>query len=394
MTSGKQRRGGRVKIDERKWPMIRNTWYVAGLSKEFPVGELQGHTIVGQPIVMWRTRTGRIAAFDGRCSHKRFPLWEGKLLDNDILECAYHGFCYNAAGECVQIPAQASGGSPRKASKVPIPAVERDGVVWLWPGDPSQSNRRGVPPTPEIGSKEYDSRDSGPMHVPANFRLLIENLLDITHFYPLHNGNIGDIANSFIPVQLEREVVGGNTAVMTTRRAYQYTLPPMYQRWFGYSVVDRNHTHRVVSPALTRVELRIAPPGRLGTNEEKGYVLYHSHTPIDDSNHVWRWIMNCRADLKDPESPSRPLVELIAEGFPGVVEQDRWALEKQHAMFAHADNGYEEVHIKTDGAVVMLRRELAELAAEESEESEGNVGDGEKHRHSTRAAQVRPSASL
>ena len=41
------------------------------------------------------------------------------------------------------------------------------------------------------------------MTVPASALLLIENLLDITHFYPLHNGNIGDVENSGIPVRLD-----------------------------------------------------------------------------------------------------------------------------------------------------------------------------------------------
>lgn len=374
-----------MKVDETSWPMVRNAWYVAGLSREFPIGEIKGFTIVNQPLVLWRTKAGEVVGFDARCVHKRFPLWEGKLLDGDVLECAYHGFCYNSAGECVSIPAQADGASPKKANKVPTPIVEQDGVVWVWPGDPDRRGERVVPPTPEIGSEGWDSIDSGPMHVPANYRLLIENLLDITHFYPLHDGNIGDRANSDIPVELEREIVGGNPAVMTTRRAKNYTLPPMYQDWFGFDIVDRHHTHRMVSPGLTRVQLRLAPPGELGTDSEKGYVLYHTHTPIDEKNHTWRWIMNCRSGLRYPGDPSRTLVDQIAEGFPKVVDQDRWALEEQQRMFEYADDGYQEVHIKTDGAVVMLRRELAELAEEDASAEAARAGNGQRTRKATAA---------
>ncbi len=49
-----------------------------------------------------------------------------------------------------------------------------------------------------------------PVHVPANYALLIENLMDITHFYPLHDGNIGDIEQSKIPVELVEETLRGN----------------------------------------------------------------------------------------------------------------------------------------------------------------------------------------
>ena len=46
--------------------------------------------------------------------------------------------------------------------------------------------------------------------MPANYLLLIENLLDITHFYPLHDGNIGDLANSKIPIEFIEQEVDGN----------------------------------------------------------------------------------------------------------------------------------------------------------------------------------------
>jgi predicted deacylase len=44
-----------------------------------------------------------------------------------------------------------------------------------------------------------------------------------------------------------------------------------------------------------------------------------------------------------------------------VIEQDWWAIERQQEMFAYEDDGYREVHVKTDGAVVMARRMLDEL---------------------------------
>ena len=85
--------------------MIRNSWYVAGLARSFRY-RLEKKIITALPIVMWRTQDGEVVAFDGRCCHKRFPLWDGKLLDNGILRCAYHGLCYDSSGKCVDIPMQ------------------------------------------------------------------------------------------------------------------------------------------------------------------------------------------------------------------------------------------------------------------------------------------------
>jgi phenylpropionate dioxygenase-like ring-hydroxylating dioxygenase large terminal subunit len=52
---------------------IRNAWYVAGLSADFPKEKLTGHVIAKRPVVIWRTRDGNIVAYDDRCAHKRFP---------------------------------------------------------------------------------------------------------------------------------------------------------------------------------------------------------------------------------------------------------------------------------------------------------------------------------
>lgn len=335
------------------------------MESEFTVGDLQGKTIAGKTLVMWRARTGEVVAFDGRCRHKRFPLAEGKLLDNDVLECAYHGFCYDSTGACTSIPAKGDSEPPKSAQLRRYPVTERDGMVWVWPGQPEQAAQVEVPGSPELVDEHWDTVASEVLEVACNYRLTIENLLDITHFYPLHAKNIGDYANSQVPVKLERETVGGCERVRSIREAENYQLPPMMRDWFQYEVVDRHHTHQMMSPGVTRVRLRVAPPGQLGTEAEKGYVLYHFHTPVDDTHHEWRWVMNCESKWPHPQDSSRRLVDKVVEGFPSVVEEDRWALEKQHEMMSQPDDDYEEVHIKTDGAVVFLRRVFERLELQE-----------------------------
>ncbi|MEE8302609.1 MAG: hypothetical protein V3S24_09270 [Candidatus Tectomicrobia bacterium] len=47
------------------------------------------------------------------------------------------------------------------------------------------------------------------------------------------------------------------------------------------------------------------------------------------------------------------------------MEEDRWALEKQQAMFAYPDDGYEEVLIGSDETMQRARKILAALEATE-----------------------------
>lgn len=345
---------------------VKDCWYVAGLSHEFKPMTLTRHAIAEQSLVIWRTAEGNVVAFDNRCCHKRFPISEGRFLPDGLLECAYHGLCYDATGACVKIPAHPDGKIPPTAKLSPYPVIEQDGLVWVWSGNPARASLFKPPPTPEIASKEWEAIDSGPMQIPANYLLLVENLLDITHFYPLHDGNIGDYANSEIPIELEEGEADGYRFVRTRRRAENYTQPPYFIDWFHYPVVDREHTHCMVSPGLTRVELRVAPPGELGKGKDHGYTLFHTHTPVDDRNHVWRWIVSCKADHMSKGDPTKSTARRISEMFPEVVDQDRWALERQQHMMEFPDNGYSELFLRSDKALRRARQILAQMQHEES----------------------------
>lgn len=346
--------------------LILNAWYAAGLASEFPAGSLRSRVIGGKPMVMWRTEDGEVVAFDDRCVHKRMPLSAGRLLDDGLLECAYHGLCYNTEGTCVKIPSQPDGPIPARARLRPYSVIEQEGIVWLWPGDPVKIGNCRPPRTPEITSDDWDTVASEAICVNANYRLVIENLLDITHFYPLHDGNIGDEANSRLPVNFEEDIIDGNHTIKSIRHAEDYKQPPMMVDWFGYEVVDRDHTHHMMSPGLTRVEIRVAPPGKLGAGEDRGYVLYHTHFPVDRENVEWHWIVNTPAHYKHAGNPSKSVAERFSETFPTVIEEDRWALEKQQKMFEYDDDGYSEVPLKTDKAVLSIRKLFAALEAEET----------------------------
>jgi vanillate O-demethylase monooxygenase subunit len=359
---------------------IRNTWYVAGLSKDFPAEKLTGHVICKRPVVIWRTKHGQVVAFDDRCSHKRFPLSRGRLMPDGTLECGYHGLRYDMTGKCVLIPSHPTGPISPQAVIRPFPLVEQDGLVWIWPGDPAKAHTRKPPRLPEIGSDDWESVVVGPMDISANYLLLIENLLDITHFYPLHDGNIGDVANSRIPVEFEEGTIDGNAYAMTTRKVTNYEQPPYLSDWFGYETVDRHHTHCMMSPAITRVVMRVSPPGKLTPrksdrefpgemmmrDDERGYVLVHTHTPIDDRHLVWRVIVNCPKHHMSKGDPNMSTASRIASMFPEVAAEDKLALDLQQIMFDYPDEGYQEVFLKPDVAVRKARKIFLDHLREEA----------------------------
>ena len=344
---------------------IRNCWYVAGMSHEFKINKLTGHRIAKRPIVIWRNQGGKVLAFDDRCAHKRFPLSKGRIMEDGTLECAYHGLRYNDTGKCVAIPSHPNGPIPKLAKTNPFPIIEQDGLVWIWTGERERCNDRKPPRTKEVDDDNWETIDSGPMEVPANYLLLIENLLDITHFYPLHDSNVGDFENSLIPVKLEEGEVDGNKYVKTIREVKNYRQPPYLTDWFGYNIVDRHHSHMMMSPGLTRVVMRVAPPGELGSDKERGYVLLHTHTPVDAKNHVWRWCVSCKKNHMSGGNKNVSAAKRVVSNFPNVVEEDLWALEKQQEMFEFADDGYHELFLKPDKALRRARQVFLQMMREE-----------------------------
>ncbi|MBS0445883.1 MAG: Rieske 2Fe-2S domain-containing protein [Proteobacteria bacterium] len=351
--------------------LIRNMWYVAGWSEEFEPGKLSGQTIVGLPVVLWRADAGpdagHVVALEGRCCHKRMPLASGKLTKDGTLECAYHGLCFDSTGRCVKIPMQPGKPIPSRAKVHPYPVIEQDGLVWVWMGVGEPGAPR-PPHVPEMQSAGWECIHQPNNTVAANYLLLIENLLDISHFYPLHDGNIGDAAHSEIPVEFDFSPIAGNRSIRCIREAKDYHHPPYLADFFGYELVDRFHTHAMVSPGIVRVDLRCAPPGQLGTDAERGYILTHMITPIDETHHNWRIGVTCKAAHRWPSDPSLSAARRIADRFPSVVAEDLWALTEQQKMFDLGDERYPgEMHLRSDTALLKAREIVRDLVAAEAQ---------------------------
>ena len=83
---------------------VRDAWYVASWSHEIK-DRLIRITIMGENIVLFRSRDGIISALEDRCPHKSLPLSRGRIID-DAIQCGYHGMTFGSDGKCIRIPGQ------------------------------------------------------------------------------------------------------------------------------------------------------------------------------------------------------------------------------------------------------------------------------------------------
>jgi hypothetical protein len=153
-----------------------NHWYVVARSREvttdpYPI------TLWKQPIVLYRQSDGQVCALEDRCPHRFVRLSEGKV-QADRLECAYHGWQFNAEGKCVSIPYLTEKQKLPPCQLRSYPVQEGDGFIWIFLGDEA-------PTVPRFQVPEWDHLNYiatvSIIETQAHYSYLIENLMDMYH---------------------------------------------------------------------------------------------------------------------------------------------------------------------------------------------------------------------
>src|SRR5688572_19415341 len=107
---------------------LSTTWAPIALSNELKARPL-ARRLGGVPIVVFRGANG-VAALKDRCPHRNYPLSEGKLEDG-VLRCPYHGWRFDQAGACVEIPGADPGADISKLGAERIAVAERHGAIFV-----------------------------------------------------------------------------------------------------------------------------------------------------------------------------------------------------------------------------------------------------------------------
>src|SRR5579859_5363097 len=124
-------------------------WYPLAWSHEIKPGKSLACRFAGSPIVLYRGRSGAVHALEDRCAHRQVPLSQG-MVEGETLRCGYHGWRYDCAGACVDVPylGPAENGARLPNGVKSYPVREIDGMVFVFPGKAALA-----PPPAQLGSK-------------------------------------------------------------------------------------------------------------------------------------------------------------------------------------------------------------------------------------------------
>ena len=344
-------------------PAPRNAWYVGAWTHEVTEKPL-ARTIVNEPVALYRGPDGKAAALEDRCSHRATPLSLGEVTEKG-LQCGYHGLTFNGDGDCVFIPGQDS--IPPQACVRAYPVIERQGIVWLWMGDPAQMDDTTLIDWPWNDDYENWPVRYGRMHLKCNYMLVMENLMDLTHIPYIHRKTIGG-GNQMGQVNAEMKTKRTDTGVHYIRWMDGIQPPPTYVKAAGFAdgvLVDRWQEFEYVAP-ITVLQWTGALESGRGARENRaqdgGFSLriYHGATPETETSCHYYFAIN-NGCMARSEADNDKLFQEIWDTFLEDID----FVERQQACL-EADPERPLVDIKHDRARIQARRKIERMVAAES----------------------------
>lgn len=337
---------------------IRNQWYVAGWDREIGRAPF-ARMVCGEPILLYRKLDGGIVAMADLCPHRLMPLSKG-TLEGDNIRCRYHGFAFDGAGRCVDAAALDRAPTNFAVRKL-YPAVERHRFVWVWMGEAEKADPALIADLWPC-SKPGWTFDGGVDHVKADYRLMIDNLMDLSHESFVHPGSIGQ--REIIEAPLETKTVGERVTV--TRWMKDIEAPPFWRTALGKpGNVDRWQVCEFVLPSAVLIDVGVALAGTGAPEGDRsqgvnGYVVDFM-TPETDRTFWYFWGMARNFKVDDQGFTAR-----FREQQAGVFAEDIEVLEaQQRSMELHADAKLRAFSIDAGG--VHARRLIdAKMKAEAS----------------------------
>jgi phenylpropionate dioxygenase-like ring-hydroxylating dioxygenase large terminal subunit len=333
---------------------LRNCWQSAGFSSEISHSIL-ARRLLDEPIIMYRTEAGQVVALADRCAHRALPLSLGRLR-GDSIQCGYHGMTFDSTGTCVGVPGQDS--IPGRAVVKTYPIVERYNVVWIWMGDPELANPSLVPDVHYFDDPEW-TPVFGYHHINADYRLLNDNLLDLSHESFVHVETIGNrsVADSPVSARIVDERV-----VHAYRFMSDCEPPPFYVRAAGFTTnIDRWHLTIYTPPGLCLIENGSMPTGADKSTARERRVI-NLVTPETATSSHYFWGTARGYDLDDAD-----LSEFIQTQTAETFSQDKVILEAQQRSLGPDPDQAFPVTIKVDSGPILGRRLLASMIAAETQ---------------------------
>ena len=340
---------------------LKNTWYVAAWDHEVEAGALVHRKILGEAVVLFRTRDGQVKALEDSCPHRKLPLSMGTLV-GDHVQCGYHGLKFDCTGACVEVPAYDT--IPKQAKVRAYPIVERWNWIWIWMGDPELADDQLIIDIPEYDNPDWGVNRGPAMDIACNYQHMTDNLVDPSHVSFVHKTSLGNDETIDTPVQTEVE----GYSVVVSRWLKNCNLAPFFQPRVKFEGrADRLQRYELRLPSMAVIGDIIAPAGSgapEGQLHPDVFLLdsYNFITPVDETHCRYYWFQVRNFDPHD-----KKVEDDLTNDFIAAFNEDIVVLEAVQIGIDEATTP--PIHLPIDAGTFQCRKILKRMIDEEQKQA-------------------------
>jgi len=330
---------------------LRNSWYVGAWSHELTRKPFQ-RFLLDEPLVFYRTESGKPVVLDDRCIHRFAPLSAGRL-EGDNIVCGYHGFTYAPNGNCIAIPGVDR--APKKAGVKSYPVVEKWGWIWVWMGNEEKADEAKIPDFHYLDDPEWAGRGET-LNLKCAYNLVYENLLDLTHAKFVHKTTLA--TNDVTEFPLEIEEVGDT--VVARREMSGIKSSPLFTRAGGFTEPVDHRQHVIFTPpCYISINTTVKSAEASSENKIADIRILNALTPETSktTNYFWS-LVRCFA-LDDEEMET-----FLHEANTFAFSEDKAIIEQQQNMWDTVPDA-KPIPFPHDKGVIASDRLMRRLMTEE-----------------------------
>lgn len=325
---------------------VRNCWYVVAWEHEIGADALFSRTVLGEPILLYRTADGEVVALEDRCCHRLAPLSLGRK-EGDCVRCGYHGLKFAADGACVEVPGLDR--VPPKARVRSYPVARRNRWVFVWMGDPARADAALLPDNFSCDHPDWRCVP-GYLHYETDYLLICDNLLDFSHLSYVHAKTLGGSPE----IAQARPTIEAIPRGLKVSRHVRDVPSPAYhapmRRTDGN--VDRWFVYDFVLPGTLLMDSGSRPVEDAPDDLRRALRFHSCQTLTPETEHSTHYFFQeaHRVDFGDAA-----LAQNMYEGLLEAFEEDRRMITAQARMIARSP-GTPMLPLAMDAALVRFRK--------------------------------------
>ena len=258
--------------------LFRRFWLPALLGEELPAPDCPPVRLrlLGEDLVAFRDSHGRVGVLDAHCPHRGAALFFGRNEETG-LRCVYHGWKFDAAGACVDMPSEpVESNFKAKIQVVAYPTHEAGGLIWIYMGPPEHQ--------PEFPELEWT-------RVPASHRTVAKWVQE-TNYLQGFEGDIDSSHSSFLHSYLDPSQSPNNGTIDARLKALDKAPQLSVQETnYGFrygarrSIGDGQYNWRISQALLPTFSMipfvRFPAVGRawIPIDDERTYTFHYTFNP-------------------------------------------------------------------------------------------------------------------